>query len=582
MHRSLLRRASVAAVAALTLAAGVGAATADDVVNNLDASVDTTAEIMPLTVGGASGSTTLRILTTNGDGKNGCNLTGSTVLSVSVTSSNPSRATVSPSTLTFTSCGDEKVLTVTPVAEGSSTVTIATTNNTTGGSFNLAPATFRVDVAAATPTNSAPTVDVTGVASGTAYEFGSVPTAMCEVADAEDGPSTFAATLSEVTGGPAAGLGQQTASCSYTDGGGLTAVSSVTYSVVDTTAPVISRVSRLPEANAAGWNNAAVTVTWSCSDTFLDAAASVTSRTVGTEGADQSATGTCTDLSGNSVSDTVTGISVDTTAPSIGATLSPSRPATAWWNTGSGAPTVTYTCDDALSGVVSCTDAHTFGEGADQSHSGSAVDAAGNTATAGVSDVDVDLTAPGLTWVGGPADGGAYYFGSVPAAGSCEASDALSGPDGCTVSGHATSVGTHALTATAKDVAGNTTTATRSYSVLAWTVKGFYQPVDLGGVWNTVKGGSTVPLKFEVFAGATELTDTSVVDTFTVTKVSCTTAGGSDDIELTTSGTTVLRYDTTGGQFIQNWQTPRTAGACYKVTMTTDDGSSTSALFRLK
>ena len=37
--------------------------------------------------------------------------------------------------------------------------------------------------------------------------------------------------------------------------GDLTAVSSVTYSVVDTTAPVISRVSRLPEANAAGWRS---------------------------------------------------------------------------------------------------------------------------------------------------------------------------------------------------------------------------------------------------------------------------------------------------------------------------------------
>ncbi len=40
-------------------------------------------------------------------------------------------------------------------------------------------------------------------------------------------------------------------------------------------------------------------------------------------------------------------------------------------------------------------------------------------------------------------------------------------------------------------------------------MKGFYAPVDVNGVLNTVKGGSTVPLKFEVFAGSTELTDTS-------------------------------------------------------------------------
>jgi hypothetical protein len=33
------------------------------------------------------------------------------------------------------------------------------------------------------------------------------------------------------------------------------------------------------------------------------------------------------------------------------------------------------------------------------------------------------------------------------------------------------------------------------------TLKGFYAPVDMGNsVVNTAKGGSTVPLKFEVFA----------------------------------------------------------------------------------
>ena len=37
-------------------------------------------------------------------------------------------------------------------------------------------------------------------------------------------------------------------------------------------------------------------------------------------------------------------------------------------------------------------------------------------------------------------------------------------------------------------------------------MSGYYQPVDMNGVWNTVKGGSTVPLKFELFAGTTELT----------------------------------------------------------------------------
>ena len=46
----------------------------------------------------------------------------------------------------------------------------------------------------------------------------------------------------------------------------------------------------------------------------------------------------------------------------------------------------------------------------------------------------------------------------------------------------------------------------------SWTTKGFYQPVDMGGRRvNTVKGGSTVPLKFELFSGTTGLTDAANV-----------------------------------------------------------------------
>ena len=52
----------------------------------------------------------------------------------------------------------------------------------------------------------------------------------------------------------------------------------------------------------------------------------------------------------------------------------------------------------------------------------------------------------------------------------------------------------------------------------------------MGGVFNTVKGGSTVPAKFEVFAGTKELTDTSLV-TLTNRKISCTTSAPTDDIE---------------------------------------------------
>src|SRR5207249_12085025 len=122
-----------------------------------------------------------------------------------------------------------------------------------------------------------------------------------------------------------------------------------------------------------------------------------------------------------------------------------------------------------------------------------------------------------------------------------------------------------------------------------WNLSGFYQPVDMTTanasiVWNTVKGGSTVPLKFNVFAGSTEQTNTSAVKSLTAQTVACISGLDSniDATDLTATGGTSLRYDTTGGQFIFNWQTAKAANNCYKVTMTTQDGSSLFAYFKTK
>src|SRR5918995_4714977 len=159
-------------------------------------------------------------------------------------STDPSKATVSPSSATFTDCGvtNGTLVTVTPVAAGSTTVSVAITTNGTGGTFALAPATFNVNVSPRP--NSAPSVTVGGVTSGADYTKGSVPVATCNVTDAQDGPSSFPATLSLVSGPNAAqGVGSQTASCAHTDNGGLPAVpASVTYNIVPpaNAAPTVS------------------------------------------------------------------------------------------------------------------------------------------------------------------------------------------------------------------------------------------------------------------------------------------------------------------------------------------------------
>ena len=157
MHVRIRRVLATTAAGVLLAAASVGTAYADDVTNNLDASVDAAAEHLSLTVGGGNGSTLLSIVERNGDGKNGCNLTGSTTATFALTTSN----SVSPSSVTFSSCGDVKTVTVTPHAEGTASVALTQTTNTTAGSFNVDPAAFTVNVAAPVVTNTPPVVGVT-------------------------------------------------------------------------------------------------------------------------------------------------------------------------------------------------------------------------------------------------------------------------------------------------------------------------------------------------------------------------------------------------------------------------------------
>jgi hypothetical protein len=204
-----------------------------------------------------------------------------------------------------------------------------------------------------------------------------------------------------------------------------------------------------------------------------------------------------------------------------------------------------------------------------------------------------DATAPTVSLVvgdNGIAAGGSYFFGFVPSQPTCEASDPTpgSGLDGeCTVAGYGDSVGEHTVKATANDIAGNSgESESITYTVKKWELTGFYQPVDMGSTINTVKGGSTVPFKFDISA-ATEFTSTTFngnpIGTFSAKKVSCT-AGGEDAIEqvVTATGGTALRYDTTSGQFVYNWQTPKGAGICYDTTFTDQSGGTLTAHFKTK
>ena len=109
-------------------------------------------------------------------------------------------------------------------------------------------------------------------------------------------------------------------------------------------------------------------------------------------------------------------------------------------------------------------------------------------------------------------------------------------------------------------------------------------------MWNAIKGGNTVPMKFNIYRAVGGAQVTTVADAFTGSGFSAyqlpgCTGGHTDDeiplIDLST-GATELRYD--GTQFIQNWKTPKVGGAdlCYRAVVTAKDGSTITAFFKVK
>ncbi|HET7572031.1 MAG TPA: hypothetical protein VFJ77_05100 [Gaiellaceae bacterium] len=235
---------------------------------------------------------------------------------------------------------------------------------------------------------------------------------------------------------------------------GVVARVSVAYQLPDTLPP-----SDAPVAPS-GWNNSDVTVDWNWTDddSGIDASNCTQSSTSSGEGAIV-LTSSCSDLAGNPASDSVT-VYVDKTAP-VAAPVAP----TGWHDTDQ---TVAWNWTDAGgSGVdaANCTQSSTStGEGT-LTLTASCSDVAGNAASASAT-VQVDTTAPTVTYTGG----GTYTVDENVSI-ACSASDALSGvaSDTCAdVSGPAWSLGlgTHALSATATDNAGNTGSGSTSYTVV--------------------------------------------------------------------------------------------------------------------
>lgn len=210
-----------------------------------------------------------------------------------------------------------------------------------------------------------------------------------------------------------------------------------------------------PDANGAGWHNSDVLVTFTCTDDLSGVASCTDPVTVSEEGAAQQVMGAAIDVAGNSA-ETQVAVSLDKTAPAIEATVSPSANSAGWHK---GPATVSYQCEDLLSGVATCPDTVELAEeGAAQPITASATDIAGNFAESEVT-LNIDMTPPSVqATLSAPPNSAGWHREPVTVSFSC--SDALSGIESCTEDQRVAGDGPNQLIGgSATDLAGNTGSA---------------------------------------------------------------------------------------------------------------------------
>ncbi len=287
--------------------------------------------------------------------------------------------------------------------------------------------------------------------------------------------------------------------------------------ILDVTPPA-STLSRSPAPNAAGWSNGAVTLTVTAVDQphgsqvqaihlVLDGTDHIFAATTATItiSADlrHSVSFWSVDNAGNVEGARSVPVWVDQTPPSTIASVSGPAGSNGWFKAGS-AVRLILAATDNLAGVATTYYASnggstvtyggpvTFGDGVFSVRYWS-IDAAGNLEAAHTVAFKVDQSPPTVT-IGGVSNGATYLLHRVPTP-TFTATDAPSGiaRSSATLSspGTASGAGKYTYTATATDMAGNTTVATVVYYVV-YRWGGFTTP-NQGDSFNP---GDNIPIKF--------------------------------------------------------------------------------------
>ncbi|MGH8893749.1 MAG: PxKF domain-containing protein [Actinomycetes bacterium] len=323
-----------------------------------------------------------------------------------------------------------------------------------------------------------------------------------------------------------------------------------------------------------GWYTGDVTLTWQVSDPESTPTLTGCSDTVVTTD-QQATTYSCAAASdGGGTGPVSVVIKRDASQPSLQGAVQPASPDgnAGWYVT---APTISFDCDDATSGVDTCPADVLASEGV-STVQGQALDNAGNSSQPLSYDFSVDLTDPTVACGAMPT----FLLRQPNAAVPGTVSDGGSGPASATASSPAdtSTAGVGNKPVIGHDIAGRSGSATCGYRV-AYGFSGFHSPVD-EGVVNVGKAGKAVPLKWRAvdFAGA-PITNLSSVH-LSVLGRTCDLGATQDQLEEFATGASGVQ-NLGNGNYQINWATPASyASSCKTLRLDQGDGILHTAEFR--
>jgi hypothetical protein len=170
--------------------------------------------------------------------------------------------------------------------------------------------------------------------------------------------------------------------------------------------------------------------------------------------------------------------------------------------------------------------------------------------------------------------GGGLAVVSVPAGVSVEVGTSLDGSFTVDVLAGSTGSATVTVDGISTTVGVDDPVAT----VRAWHFVGFSQPVDNGGVANTVKAGAVIPLRWRSLDALTNPVTTLASATIKVAALTCGSTVTQDQIEETSPGGSGLQ-NLGNGYYQLNWKTPTTyARSCKTLKLDIGDGVTHDAI----